>query len=140
MIPLNTAAFSAAILVASTCPPRRSALIRALRLAAWAKLLLVIVTVAMGQCLCREDTSVEVAPSPVPFSAGSPARKSSQLSSYSTASRHVAERPARIAAFNVRRFGRAKMRAAEVVDVLVRIVGAYDVVLIQARFQCTFIF
>ena len=58
-------------------------------------------------------------------------RKSSHLSKYSTRSRHVVERPARVGAFNVRRFGKAKMRDAEVVRVLVEIVRRYDVLLLQ---------
>ena len=58
-------------------------------------------------------------------------RKSSHLSKYSTKSRHVVERPARIGAFNVRRFGKAKMRDAEVVRVLKEIVRRYDVLLLQ---------
>ena len=58
-------------------------------------------------------------------------RKSSHLSKYSTRSRHVVERPARIGAFNVRRFGKAKMRDAEVVRVLREIVRRYDVLLLQ---------
>ena len=60
-------------------------------------------------------------------------RKSSHLSKYSTRSRHVVERPARVGAFNVRRFGKAKMRDAEVVRVLVEIVQRYDVLLLQVE-------
>ena len=58
-------------------------------------------------------------------------RKSSHLSKYSTRSRHVVERPAKIGAFNIRRFGKAKMRDAEVVRILKEIVRRYDVLLLQ---------
>ena len=58
-------------------------------------------------------------------------RKSSRLSKYSTKGRHVVESPAKIGAFNVRRFGKAKMRDAEVVRILKHIVLRYDVLLLQ---------
>lgn len=53
------------------------------------------------------------------------------MSKYSTRSRHVVESPAKIGAFNVRRFGKAKMRDAQVVRVLREIVRRYDVLLLQ---------
>ena len=58
-------------------------------------------------------------------------RKLSGLSTYSTASRHVLERPPRVGAFNVRRFGAKKMSDPAAVDVLVRIALRYDVLLVQ---------
>ena len=45
-------------------------------------------------------------------------RKSSGLSRYSTDCQHVIEEPLKIAAFNVRRFGTAKMKDKDVVDIL----------------------
>ena len=45
-------------------------------------------------------------------------RKSSGLSRYSTECQHVIEEPLKIAAFNVRRFGTAKMKDKDVVDIL----------------------
>ena len=45
-------------------------------------------------------------------------RKSSGLSRYSTDCQHVIEDPLKIAAFNVRRFGTAKMKDKDVVDIL----------------------
>ena len=53
------------------------------------------------------------------------------MSKYSTRSRHVVASPAKIGAFNVRRFGKAKMRDAEIVRVLKEIVRRYDVLLLQ---------
>ena len=58
-------------------------------------------------------------------------RKSSGLSKYSTRSRHVIASPARIGAFNVQRFGKAKIKDEQVVETLVEIVRRYDVLLIQ---------
>ena len=91
-----------------------------------------------ASCLGRGD---ETAAAPEPYGgqgdqvtgakANHGRRKSSHLSKYSTRSRHVVERPARVGAFNVRRFGKAKMRDAEVVRVLVEIVRRYDVLLLQ---------
>ena len=47
-------------------------------------------------------------------------RHSSGLSRYSTDSQHVIEEPLKIAAFNIKRFGAAKMKDKEVVKVLIR--------------------
>ena len=59
-------------------------------------------------------------------------RKSSQLSDYSEDGiRHVYEPTVRIGAFNVKRFGKAKMRKASTVQVLSRIIRRYDVLLVQ---------
>ena len=58
-------------------------------------------------------------------------RKSSGTSRFSTRDQHVVEKPFRIAAFNVRRFGTAKMKDKEVVEVLVNIVRQHDIILIQ---------
>ncbi len=57
---------------------------------------------------------------------GDNARWDSRLSRYSTESQHVVERPSRLGAFNVRRFGRAKAGDAEVCRVLARVVRRYD--------------
>ena len=59
------------------------------------------------------------------------ARKSSGLSRYSNDFRHVIEEPLKVGAFNVRRFGTAKMKDKEVVDILVRIIRQFDVIVIQ---------
>ena len=58
-------------------------------------------------------------------------RKSSGVSRFSTRDQHVVERPFRVAAFNVRRFGLAKMQDKKVVEVLVNIVRQFDIILIQ---------
>lgn len=58
-------------------------------------------------------------------------RKGSQLSNYSTGSRHVVEKPVKVGAFNVRRFGKAKLQDDQVVALLVKIVRRYDIILIQ---------
>ena len=47
-------------------------------------------------------------------------RRSSGLSRYSTDFQHVIEEPLKIAAFNVRRFGTAKMKDNNIVDILGR--------------------
>ena len=53
------------------------------------------------------------------------------MSKYSAKGRHVVESPAKIGAFNVRRFGKAKMRDAEVVQILKFIVLHFDILLVQ---------
>ena len=58
-------------------------------------------------------------------------RKSSGVSRFSTKDQHVVERPFRVAAFNVRRFGPAKMKDPAVVDVLVSIVRQFEIILVQ---------
>jgi len=58
-------------------------------------------------------------------------RRSSGLSRFSTDDQHVVEKPFRIAAFNVQRFGAAKMKDSVVVDILVKIVVQFDIILIQ---------
>ena len=58
-------------------------------------------------------------------------RKNSRLSKYSAKGRHVVESPAKIGAFNVRRFGKAKMHNAEVVQILKFIVLHFDILLVQ---------
>ncbi len=58
-------------------------------------------------------------------------RKSSHLSDFSSDSKHLFEKEPKIAAFNVRRFGKAKMQDKSVVEILVRIIRRYDVILIQ---------
>ena len=50
-------------------------------------------------------------------------RKSSGLSRYSNDFQHTIEEPLKIAAFNVRRFGAAKMKQNVVVDILVKTVA-----------------
>ena len=62
---------------------------------------------------------------------GGQRRRSSGLSRYSNDLRHVIEEPLKIGAFNVRRFGTAKMKDKEVVDILVRIIKQFDVIVIQ---------
>ena len=62
---------------------------------------------------------------------GGQRRKSSGLSRYSNDFRHVIEEPLKVGAFNVRRFGTAKMKDKEVVDILVRIIRQFDVIVIQ---------
>ncbi len=61
---------------------------------------------------------------------GDASRRHSQLSTFSTESRHVAEKSVRMGAFNVRRFGRAKMRDPEVRRVLRDLVLRYDLLLV----------
>ena len=63
--------------------------------------------------------------------AGRRRRKSSGVSRYSTKDQHVVEKPFRVAAFNVRRFGPAKMKDQAVVDVLVNIIRQFEIILIQ---------
>jgi len=58
-------------------------------------------------------------------------RRSSGLSRFSTNDQHVVEKPFRIAAFNVQKFGAAKMKDSVVVDILVKIVLQFDIILIQ---------
>jgi len=58
-------------------------------------------------------------------------RRSSGLSRYSIDGKHVLEDPLRIAAFNVRKFGAKKMKDQTVVDILVKIILQFDVILIQ---------
>lgn len=58
-------------------------------------------------------------------------RKSSGTSRFSTRDQHVVEKPFSIGAFNVRRFGLAKMKDKEVVEVLVKIIRQFDIILIQ---------
>ena len=58
-------------------------------------------------------------------------RRRSGLSRFSTNDQHCVEQPFRIAAFNVRRFGAAKMKDLTVVDILVKIVMQFDIILIQ---------
>lgn len=58
-------------------------------------------------------------------------RRSSGLSRFSTNDQHVVEKPFKIAAFNVRKFGTAKMKNLVVVDILVKIVMQFDIILIQ---------
>jgi len=58
-------------------------------------------------------------------------RKSSGLSRFSTKDQHVVEKPFRVAAFNVRRFGPTKMKDSAVVDVLVNIIRQFEIILIQ---------
>ena len=58
-------------------------------------------------------------------------RKSSGVSRFSTKDQHVVERPFRVAAFNVRRFGPTKMKDPAVVDVLVSIIRQFEIILIQ---------
>ena len=58
-------------------------------------------------------------------------RKSSGVSRFSTKDRHVVEKPFRVAAFNVRRFGPTKMKDSAVVDVLVNIIRQFEIILIQ---------
>ena len=58
-------------------------------------------------------------------------RKSSGLSRFSTKDQHVVEKPFRVAAFNVRRFGPTKMKDSAVVDVLVSIIRQFEIILIQ---------
>jgi len=58
-------------------------------------------------------------------------RKSSGVSRFSTKDQHVVEKPFRVAAFNVRRFGPTKMKDVAVVDVLVRIIRQFEIILIQ---------
>ena len=62
---------------------------------------------------------------------GGQRRRSSGLSRYSTDFRHVIEEPLKAGAFNVRRFGTAKMKDEEVVDILVRIINQFDIIVIQ---------
>ena len=62
---------------------------------------------------------------------GGQRRRSSGLSRYSNDFKHVIEEPLKVGAFNVRRFGTAKMKDKEVVDVLVRIISQFDVIVIQ---------
>ena len=58
-------------------------------------------------------------------------RRRSGLSRFSTNDQHCVEQPFRIAAFNVRRFGSAKMKDLTVVEILVKIVMQFDIILIQ---------
>ena len=58
-------------------------------------------------------------------------RKSSGLSRYSNDFQHTIEEPLKIAAFNVRRFGSAKMKQNVVVDILVKIIVQFDIIIIQ---------
>ena len=58
-------------------------------------------------------------------------RKSSGVSRYSTKDQHVVEKPFRVAAFNVRRFGPAKMKDQTTVDILVNIIRQFEIILIQ---------
>ena len=58
-------------------------------------------------------------------------RKSSGVSRFSTKDRHVVEKPFRVAAFNVRRFGPTKMKDSAVVDILVSIIRQFEIILIQ---------
>ena len=60
-------------------------------------------------------------------------RRSSGLSRYSTNEQHVVEQPFRIAAFNIQRFGAAKMKDKTVVRILVKIVLKFDIILIQEK-------
>ena len=63
--------------------------------------------------------------------AGRRRRKSSGVSRYSTKDQHVVEKPFRVAAFNVRRFGPAKMKDQTTVDILVNIIRQFEIILIQ---------
>merc|ERR1711892_669077 len=58
-------------------------------------------------------------------------RRSSGLSRFSTDDQHVVEKPFKIAAFNVQRFGTAKMKNKNVVKVLVQLIMEFDIILIQ---------
>ena len=58
-------------------------------------------------------------------------RKSSGLSRYSNDFQHTIEEPLKIAAFNVRRFGAAKMKQNVVVDILVKIIKQFDIIIVQ---------
>ena len=58
-------------------------------------------------------------------------RKSSGVSRFSTKDQHVVEKPFRVSAFNVRRLGPTKMRDPAVVDILVRIIRQFEIILIQ---------
>jgi len=58
-------------------------------------------------------------------------RKSSALSRYSRDGHHVIHPPCCIGAFNVKRFGVAKMKDKLILDILVRVVREFDILLVQ---------
>jgi len=57
-------------------------------------------------------------------------RKSSALSSYSEDGHHVIHPPCCIGAFNVKRFGVAKLKDKSILDILVRLVREFDILLV----------
>eukprot|EP00088_Acartia_fossae_P043967 TRINITY_DN4655_c0_g1_i1.p1 TRINITY_DN4655_c0_g1~~TRINITY_DN4655_c0_g1_i1.p1 ORF type:complete len:469 (-),score=97.58 TRINITY_DN4655_c0_g1_i1:130-1536(-) len=58
-------------------------------------------------------------------------RKSSGLSKYSQDGLHVVNKPICIGAFNVQRFGTAKLKDKATLEILVRIVREFDILLVQ---------